>query len=80
MTTLISAAEAAEPAEEVVVPVPGTVDAATLSCRLHAVMADPTTHTVVVEAGERADDPDLARVLACARDTAASRGLEFVVR
>lgn len=73
MTTLL-------PAEDVVVPVPATVDAATLSCRLHAVLADPATRSVVVEAGDRADDGDLGRVLACARDLATSRGLGFTVR
>lgn len=84
MTTVTPApagsASCAAPAEEVVVPVPGTVDAATLSCRLHAVIADPTTLTVVVEAGVRADEADLGRVLDCARDAAAGRGVAFVVR
>ena len=80
--------EAALPADpvEVVVAVPdgsGHAAAATLSCRLHGVItgtgaAAPVT--VVVEAGERATDPDLARVLACARESATSRGLGFVVR
>ncbi|MDD7937199.1 hypothetical protein PHK61_02060 [Actinomycetospora lutea] len=70
---------------EVVVTVAGdpAVDAATLSCRLHGVIAgagEGAALTIVVEAGERADDPDLARVLACARDAAAGRGLGFVVR
>jgi hypothetical protein len=68
------------PAEEVVVGVPDTVDAATLSCRLHAVIADPTTLAVVVEAGARADDDDLGRVLDCARDAAEGRGVDFTVR
>ncbi|MFC5138538.1 hypothetical protein ACFPK1_09875 [Actinomycetospora rhizophila] len=69
-----------EPAE-VVVAVPG--DPATLSCRLHAVIAgagEGAVLTVVVDAGDRADDPDLARVLACAREAATGRGLGFVVR
>ena len=78
MTTVMSSP--VTPAEDVVVPVPDTVDAATLSCRLHAVIADPATLTVVVEAGDRADAPDLARVLGCARDAAVGRGLGFVIR
>ncbi|WP_433787804.1 hypothetical protein ACQPX6_13365 [Actinomycetospora sp. CA-101289] len=71
---------------EVVVTVPegpGRVAAATLSCRLHAVIGGAGAAaplTVVVAAGERADDPDLARVLACARESAVSRGLGFEVR
>ena len=72
--------EHAEPAE-VVVAVPA--DAATLSCRLHGVIAgagEGAVLTIVVEAGHRATDPDLARVLACARDAAVGRGLGFVVR
>ncbi|MHC1562634.1 hypothetical protein ACR9E3_27030 [Actinomycetospora sp. C-140] len=66
---------------EIVVDVPA--DPATLSCRLHGVIAgagEGATLTVVVEAGERAAEPDLARVLACARDAALGRGLGFVVR
>ncbi|GLZ44306.1 hypothetical protein Acsp06_04910 [Actinomycetospora sp. NBRC 106375] len=66
---------------EIVVEVPA--DPATLSCRLHGVIAgagEGATLTVVVAAGERAAEPDLARVLTCARDAAAGRGLGFVVR
>lgn len=72
--------EHTEPAE-VVVAVPA--DPATLSCRLHGVIAgagEGAVLTIVVDAGDRADDPDLARVLACAREAAAGRGLGFVVR
>ncbi|HWN28164.1 MAG TPA: hypothetical protein VNP37_14445 [Actinomycetospora sp.] len=76
-----------EPAEVVVaVPDgPGRAAAATLSCRLHGVIAGAATGaapslTIVVAAGERATDPDLARVLACARESATSRGLGFEVR
>jgi hypothetical protein len=78
--------EAALPPEpvEVLVAVPeGRDAAATLSCRLHGVIAGAgaaASLTVVVAAGERASDPDLARVLACARESAASRGLGFEVR
>jgi hypothetical protein len=78
--------EAAWPDEpvEVLVAVPeGRDAAATLSCRLHAVIGGAgaaASLTVVVAAGERAHDPDLARVLACARECAASRGLGFEVR
>ena len=66
---------------EVVVAVPA--DAATLSCRLHGVIAgagEGAVLTIVVDAGDRAHDPDLARVLACAREAAVGRGLGFVVR
>ncbi|MEJ2887166.1 hypothetical protein [Actinomycetospora aeridis] len=81
MTTLISAATATTlPTEEVVVGVPDTVDAATLSCRLHAVIADPTTLSVTVEAGTRAGADDLGRVLDCARGAADGRGVGFTVR
>ena len=78
--------EAALPVEptEVVVAVPegrGRDAAATLSCRLHGVIGEAgDALTIVVAAGDRADDPDLARVLACARECATSRGLDFVVR
>jgi hypothetical protein len=71
---------------EIVVTIPdgpGRTAAATLSCRLHAVIAgagDEARLTVVVEAGDRADDPDLARVLTCAHDCVTRRGLGFVVR
>jgi hypothetical protein len=74
----------ADPAEIVVAVPDGRDAAATLSCRLHAVIAGtgdaPSSLTVVVAAGERAADPDLARVLACARESATSRGLGFEVR
>jgi hypothetical protein len=74
-----------EPAQVVVaVPDgPGRAAAATLSCRLHGVIAGAgaaPSLTIVVAAGERASDPDLARVLACARESATSRGLGFEVR
>jgi hypothetical protein len=71
---------------EIVVAVPegsGRDAAATLSCRLHGVISDVGTGvpvTLVVAAGDRATDPHLARVLACARECATSRGLDFVVR
>jgi len=68
---------------EVVVAVPaasGRRAAAILSCRLHGAIAAATTSTVVVEAGDRAADPDIARVLTCARECAESRGLALVVR
>jgi hypothetical protein len=68
-------------AENIVVPVPaGPRAAAVLSCRLHAAIGGATTSTVVVEAGDRAADPDIARVLTCARECAESRGLVLVVR
>ncbi|MDD7964904.1 hypothetical protein [Actinomycetospora lemnae] len=77
-------AESSDPLE-VVVDLPAGSSAATLSCRLHGVIGGAATGTaaaltVVVEAGDRAADPDVARVLACARDCAVSRGLGFVVR
>lgn len=69
---------------EIVVDVPeGAGAAAVLSCRLHGLIAgagEGASLTIVVEIGGRADDPDLARVLTCARDSAASRGLGLVVR
>jgi hypothetical protein len=73
----------ADPAEIVVTVPDGSRAAATLSCRLHGVINGAgvgAALTVVVEAGERADDADVARVLTCARECAASRGLGFVVR
>ena len=77
-------ADMTDPAEVVVaVPDDPTVNAATLSCRLHGVIAgagEGAELTIVVDAGDRAADPDLARVLACARDAALGRGLGFVVR
>jgi hypothetical protein len=85
VTTLSTAPADTAPGEDaVVVAVPdGRGAAATLSCRLHGVIAgagEGATLTVVVVAGERADDPDIARVLHCARECATSRGLGFVVR
>jgi hypothetical protein len=74
---------AADPAEIVVAVPDGPRAAAALSCRLHGVINGAgvgAALTVVVEAGERADDADVARVLTCARECAASRGLGFVVR
>ena len=73
---------------EIVVTLPpedGRRAAAGLSCRLHAAIGGaspgvPGSVTVVVVAGERAAEPDVARVLACARDSATSRGLGFEVR
>jgi hypothetical protein len=71
---------------EIVVTVPdgpARTAAATLSCRLHGVIGgagEGAELTVVVEAGDRAGDPDLARVLTCARECAESRGLVLVVR
>ncbi|PVZ12003.1 hypothetical protein [Actinomycetospora cinnamomea] len=62
---------------------PGRDAAATLSCRLHGIIAgagDAAPVTIVVAAGEHATDPHLARVLECARECATSRGLGFVVR
>jgi hypothetical protein len=71
-------------AGEIVVAVPaGPRAAAVLSCRLHGVLAGAgpgASLTLVVEAGDRAADPDVARVLTCARECAQSRGLVLVVR
>jgi hypothetical protein len=72
-----------DPAEIVVAVPDGSRAAATLSCRLHGVINGAgvgAVLTVVVDAGERAADPDLARVLTCARECATSRGLGFTVR
>lgn len=72
-----------DPAEIVIALPDGAGAAATLSCRLHGVIngAGPgAVLTVVVEAGARAAEADVARVLDCARDCAASRGLGFLVR
>lgn len=87
MTTAMPAIPATPPATdpaEVVVTVPaGPRAAGVLSCRLHGVLAGAglgAALTVVVEAGTRAADPDIARVLTCARERAASRGLAFDVR
>jgi hypothetical protein len=69
---------------EIVIGVPaGPRAAAVLSCRLHGVIAGAgpgASLTLVVEAGDRAADPDVARVLICARECAESRGLVLVVR
>jgi hypothetical protein len=69
---------------EIVIAVPaGPRAAAVLSCRLHGVIAGAgpgASLTLVVEAGARAADPDIARVLTCARECAESRGLVLVVR
>jgi hypothetical protein len=69
---------------EIVIAVPaGPRAAAVLSCRLHGVIAGAgpgASLTLVVEAGDRAADPDVARVLTCARESAESRGIVLVVR
>ncbi|MEJ2859890.1 hypothetical protein [Actinomycetospora flava] len=81
MTTALPDASTPTDPAEIVVAVPD--DAATLSCRLHGVIAgagEGAVLTIVVEAGDRAADPDLARVLSCARDAATGRGLGFVIR
>lgn len=78
----------AEPAEVVVAVPEGRDAAATLSRRLHGVIGGAggssagtaPSLTVVVAAEGRADQPDIARVLACAHECATSRGLGFVVR
>jgi len=79
VTTLVTP----ETPTELVVTLPdasGRKAAAILSCRLHAALGGGTASTVVVEAGERAVEPDIARVLTCARECAESRGLALVVR
>lgn len=83
MTTALPRSDEDAPTDhaEIVVHLPE--DAATLSCRLHGVITgagEGAVLTVVVDAGDRAADPDLARVLACARDAATDRGLGFLVR
>lgn len=82
MTTVMPRPARPDGQAEVVVGVGEQTAAAALSCRLHGLIAGVGEEplTVVVEAGDRADDPDLARVLVCARERAASRGLGFVVR
>ena len=82
MTTVMPETPTGAP-REVVVAVPaasGRRAAAILSCRLHAAIGGTTASTVVVEAGDRAAEPDIARVLTCARECAESRGLALVVR
>lgn len=70
-------------AEGTVVTVVGAPDrrtASVLSCRLHEAVADATS-TVVVDLGAAsAADPAVERVLVCARESAADRGLAFQVR
>jgi hypothetical protein len=54
---------------------------AVLSCRLHeAVAAASPGELVVVELGDRATDPAVARILSCAAASAASRRIGFAVR
>ena len=90
MTTVMSVSPTSPPTPptpdpaEIVVAVPaGPRAAAVLSCRLHGVIAGAgpgASLTLVVEAGDRAADPDVARVITCARESAESRGLVLVVR
>ena len=84
MTTVMPESPTSPDTGEIVIAVPaGPRAAAVLSCRLHGVIAGAgpgASLTLVVEAGDRAADPDVARVLTCARESAESRGLVLVVR
>ena len=84
MTTVMPESPTSPDTGEIVIAVPGGPRAAAvLSCRLHGVIAGAgpgASLTLVVEAGDRAADPDVARVLTCARESAESRGLVLVVR
>lgn len=84
MTTVMPESPMFPDTGEIVIAVPaGPRAAAVLSCRLHGVIAGAgpgASLTLVVEAGDRAADPDVARVLTCARECAESRGLVLVVR
>ncbi len=84
MTTVMPESPTNPDTGEIVIAVPaGPRAAAVLSCRLHGVIAGAgpgASLTLVVEAGDRAADPDVARVLTCARESAESRGLVLVVR
>jgi hypothetical protein len=84
VTTVMPESPTSPDTGEIVIAVPaGPRAAAVLSCRLHGVIAGAgpgASLTLVVEAGDRAADPDVARVLTCARESAESRGLVLVVR
>jgi hypothetical protein len=84
VTTVMPESPTSPDTGEIVIAVPaGPRAAAVLSCRLHGVIAGAgpgASLTLVVEAGDRAADPDVARVLTCACESAESRGLVLVVR